>query len=116
MSLTPVSASILLDPQAASTVLAQSRVSDTEGDFFSSSWRSDRTMRATWSARLSVMPSGTLVVHDLLLALEVRVVHVEEQAAPLEGFGQLPGVVGGQEHQRDLAWPSMVPISGIDTW
>src|SRR5215510_9181984 len=41
--------------------------------------------------------------HDLALAVEVRVVDVEEQAAPLERFGQLAGVVGGEEHQRHLA-------------
>ena len=40
--------------------------------------------------------------HDLLLPLEVGIVDVQEQAAPLEGLGQLPGVVGGQEDQRDL--------------
>ena len=39
---------------------AQSSVSDTDGAFLSSSWRIERTMRAIWSARLSVM-SGTLV-------------------------------------------------------
>src|SRR5215510_1646407 len=40
--------------------------------------------------------------HDLALAVEVRVVDVEEQAAPLEGLGQLPGVVRGQEHEWHL--------------
>ena len=40
--------------------------------------------------------------HDLLLPLEVGIVDVQEQAATLEGLGQLPGVVGGQEHQRNL--------------
>ena len=80
---------------------AQSSVSDTDGAFFSSSWRIERTMRATWSARFSVM-SGHLGEHDLLLALQVGVVDVEEEAAALERLGQLTGVVRGEEHQRDL--------------
>ena len=58
-------------------------------------------MRATWSASESVM-SGHLGEHDLLLALEVRVVDVQEEAAPLERLGQLTGVVRREEHQRDL--------------
>src|SRR5262245_31436202 len=45
---------------------------------------------------------GHLGQHDLALAVEVRVVDVEEQAAPLERLGQLPGVVRGEEDQRDL--------------
>src|ERR687897_1045981 len=40
--------------------------------------------------------------HDLALAVEVGVVDVQEQAAPLEGLGQLTGVVGCEEHQGDL--------------
>ena len=55
---TAVAASTCSTP-SSSSVRAQSRVSDTDGAFFSSSWRIDRTMRATWSARLSVTP-GTL--------------------------------------------------------
>jgi hypothetical protein len=45
---------------SSTSVRAQSIVSDTDGAFFSSSWRIERTMRAIWSARFSVMP-GTLV-------------------------------------------------------
>ena len=80
---------------------AQSIVSDTDGAFFSSSWRIERTMRATWSASVSVM-SGHLGEHDLLLALHVGVVDVQEEAATLERLGQLTGVVRREEHQRDL--------------
>ena len=40
--------------------------------------------------------------HDLLLPLEVGIVDVQEQAAPLQRLRQLSGVVGGQEDQRDL--------------
>ena len=40
--------------------------------------------------------------HDLLLALERRVVDVEVEAAPLQRLGQLAGVVRRQEHERDL--------------
>ena len=76
-------------------------VSETDGAFFSSSWRIERTMRAIWSARLSVM-SGHLGEHDLLLALQVGVVDVEVEAAALERLGQLAGVVRREEHQRDL--------------
>src|SRR4029079_15992449 len=41
-----VSASTCSTP-SSSSVSAQSIVSDTDGDFFSSSWRIERTMRAT---------------------------------------------------------------------
>ena len=54
------SASVTDSMPSSTRVRAQSRVSDTDGAFLSSSWRIERTMRATWSARLSVM-SGTLV-------------------------------------------------------
>src|SRR5687767_11183711 len=40
--------------------------------------------------------------HDLLLALDGRVVDVQVEAAALERLRQLPGVVGGEEHERDL--------------
>jgi hypothetical protein len=40
--------------------------------------------------------------HDLLLALHVGVVDVEEEAATLERLAELAGVVRGEEHQRDL--------------
>ncbi len=40
--------------------------------------------------------------HDLLLALHVGVVDVEEEAATLQRLGQLTGVVRGEEHHRDL--------------
>ena len=40
--------------------------------------------------------------HDLLLALQLRVVDVEVQAATLERLGQLTGVVRREEHERDL--------------
>src|SRR5580700_6626075 len=43
--------------------------------------------------------------HDLALALEVGVVDVQVQAAPLERFGELAGVVGRQEHHRQLRRP-----------
>ena len=45
---------------------------------------------------------GHLGEDDLLLALHVGVVDVEEEAAPLERLGELTGVVRGEEHQRDL--------------
>jgi len=38
------------------SVRAQSRVSETLGDFLRSRLRIERTMRATWSARFSVIP------------------------------------------------------------
>ena len=45
---------------SSSRVRAQSRVSDTDGAFFSSRFRIERTMRTTWSASASEMP-GTRV-------------------------------------------------------
>ena len=39
---------------------------------------------------------------DLLLALELGVVDVQEEAPALEGLGQLAGVVRREEHERDL--------------
>ena len=89
---------------SSTSVRAQSSVSDTDGAFFSSSWRIERTMRATWSAR-RLADARHLGQHDRPLALEVGVVDVQEQAAALERLGQLTGVVGGQEDQRDLLGP-----------
>ncbi len=54
------SASVTESMPSSTSVRAQSSVSDTDGAFLSSSWRIDRTMRATWSASASVT-SGTLV-------------------------------------------------------
>ena len=53
------SASIDSTP-STTRVRAQSMVSDTEGSFFRSRVRMDRTMRATWSASAWLMP-GTRV-------------------------------------------------------
>ena len=86
---------------SSTSVRAQSMVSETDGDFFRSSWRMLRTMRAIWSA--SVLGDvGDLGEHDLLLALHVGVVDVQEQAATLQRFAELAGVVRREEHQRDL--------------
>ena len=49
--------------------------------------------------------AGHLGAHDLALAVEVRVVDVQVEAAPLERFGQLAGVVGGEEHHGQLRGP-----------
>ena len=54
-----VSASTCSTP-SSTNVRAQSMVSDTEGALRKSSWRTLRTMRATWSAKFSEI-SGTLV-------------------------------------------------------
>src|SRR5271163_4162408 len=43
--------------------------------------------------------------HDLPLALEVGVVDVQVEAAALERLGELAGVVGGEEHHRELRRP-----------
>src|SRR6202453_3547851 len=43
--------------------------------------------------------------HDLALALEVRVVDVQVEAAALERLGELAGVVGCEEHHRQLRRP-----------
>ena len=56
-----VASSAPIDLMPSSTrVRAQSMVSETEGCFFSSSVRSDRTMRTIWSASCS-STSGTRV-------------------------------------------------------
>ena len=83
------------------SVRAQSSVSDTLGDFFRSSWRIERTMRGDLIGE-AVADPGHLRQHDLLLPLELRVVDVEVQAAPLQRLGQLAGVVRREEHERDL--------------
>ena len=57
---------------------------------------------------------GDLGEHDRPLALEGRVVEVEEQAAPLQGLGELPGVVGGEEHERDLVGPDRAELGDRD--
>src|SRR3984957_16166736 len=43
--------------------------------------------------------------HDLTLALQVRVVDVQVEAATLERLGELAGVVGRQEHHGQLRGP-----------
>ena len=43
---------------------------------------------------------GRVQPHDLELALDVRVVEPEVEAAALERLGQLARVVGGEQHQR----------------
>ena len=53
---------------------------------------------------------------DLLLALEIGVVDVQVEAAPLECFGQLASVVRSAGTRAGSASPTTVPISGIDTW
>ena len=46
--------------------------------------------------------TGNLGEHDLLLAVHLWVVDVEEQATTLERLGQLAGVVRRKKHERDL--------------
>ena len=58
-------------------------------------------MRAIWSARAWLIP-GTRGLDDGPFPLQLRVVDVQVEAAALQGFGQLAGVVGGQEHEWDL--------------
>ena len=53
---------------------------------------------------------GTRVEHDVALALERRVVEVQVEAPPLEGLGQLPGVVRREEHERDLLGPDRAEL------
>ena len=50
-----------------------------------------------------VADTGDLGEHDGAFALEGRVVEVEEQATPLQSLGEIAGVVGGEEHERDLS-------------
>ena len=94
---------------------AQSMVSEIDGAFFSSSARIERTTRAICSASV-VVDLGHAHPHDVLLALEVGVVDVQVEAAPLQRLGQLTGVVRREQHDRPLRLPTMVPSSGIDTW
>ena len=57
---------------------------------------------------------GHLGEHDRPLALERRVVEVEEQTAPLQGLGELAGVVGGEEDERDLIGPDRPELGDRD--
>ena len=54
--------------------------------------------------------------HDLLLALDVGVVDVQEEAAALQRLGELAGVVRREDARSGAGVPTMVPSSGIDTW
>ena len=52
---------------------------------------------------------------DLLFPLGIGIVDVKEQTAPLQCLTELPGVVGGQDHDG-LGFASIVPNSGMETW
>ena len=84
-----------------SSVRAQSIVSEIDGAFFRSSSRIERTTRAICSASC-VVDLGHAHPHDLLLALDVGVVDVQVEAAPLQRLRQLTGVVRREEHDRPL--------------
>ena len=84
---------------SAIRVRAQSTDSAIDGAFFSSSSRSRPTVATSCSATL-VLELGHLRQHDLPLALGVRVVEVQVEAAPLEGLGQLAARVGGEDDER----------------
>ena len=80
---------------------AQSMVSATDGALRSSSPRSTPTMRTSCSASASGS-CGTRLATMRALELGVGEVEVQEQAAPLEGLGELAGGVGGQQRERAL--------------
>ena len=52
--------------------------------------------------------------HDLALALEVGVVDVQVEAAALQGLGELPGVVGGEEDHRQAGGPDRAQLGDRD--
>ena len=84
---------------SAISVRAQSTDSAIDGAFFSSRSRS----RADGRDQLAgdpLLEVGDLGEHDLALALLVRVVEVQVEAAPLERLGQLTGGVGGEHDER----------------
>ena len=80
---------------------AQSIVSEIDGAFLRSSARIERTTCATCSASASSI-SGTRTRTISFSALEVGVVDVQVEAAPLQRLGQLAGVVRREEHDRPL--------------
>ena len=88
---------------------AQSRVSETEGYFLSSRVRSERTIRAIWSASSSVTP-GTRVSTMSRSRSSDGIVEMQVQAPPLERLRQLPRVVRREEHERDLLGPDRAEL------
>src|SRR5829696_2555343 len=62
----------------------------------------DRAHDAGHLVGQGVGDAGNLREHDLALTVQIRVVDVEEQAAPLQRLGQLAGVVRREEHEGDL--------------
>ena len=83
----------------ATSVRAQSTDSAIDGAFFSSSSRSRPTV-VDQLARDPVVEVGHLRGDDLALALGVRVVEVQVEAAPLERLRQLAARVGGEHDER----------------
>ena len=75
----------------------------------------DRTHDPRDLLRELVVDLGHADADDVLLALEVGVVDVEVEAAALQRFGELAGVVRREDDDRPLL-ARIVPSSGIDTW
>ena len=84
---------------SATSVRAQSTDSAIDGAFFSSRSRS-RPIVVDQLARDPVVEVGHLRGDDLALALGVRVVEVQVEAAPLDRLGQLAAGVGGEHDVR----------------
>ena len=83
---------------SATSVRAQSIVSETEGALRSGMARSALTTRTSDSASACV-EVGHLEPDDLLLELGVGEVDVQEEAATAQRLGQLAGGVGGQHDE-----------------
>ena len=66
-------------------------------------------------ARDRLVELGRVQADDLELALDVRVVEPEVEAAALERLGQLARVVRGEQHER-LRARLDAPSSGIEIW
>ena len=75
----------------------------------------ERTMRAIWSARLSVTP-GTLVEHDLLLALQCRGSRRGGTGSAASAPRTSSRVLFDVRNTSGICLAVMVPSSGIDTW
>ena len=87
---------------STTSVRAQSRVSETDGAFFRSSSRSERTTCGDLLGQGAARCPGTRCDDDVALALDVGVADVQVEAAPLERLGELAGVVRREEDHRDL--------------
>ena len=103
-SVAPASSSPISSRPSTTSVRAQSSVSETDGRLL----QVERAQRAHDLGDLlgeGARDARDAREDDVAFALDVGVVDVQVQAAPLERLGELAGVVGREEHHRDLLAP-----------